>query len=203
VRVAAARLAFGIDDGPIVLYPGDYEISRGAETVAAAAARILRAVPEATIVFACRPKTRGAVAARVRVEADLAKERLLDKTRHVGEIDDMPALLAASSVIAFPVDDLYGKVDLPLVLLEALALGVPIVACTGGPLETLSAARLVEPQDPDALADEVLRLLMSGAAAREAKVNGKALYERKFRPSAVAAAYDDLYEDVLNVPFSS
>jgi glycosyltransferase involved in cell wall biosynthesis len=198
-RVAAARARFASGEGPIVLYPGDYEVSRGAETVAAAVGRIVRAVPEATVVFACRPKTRAAESSRARCVADLERERLLDRTRHVGEIEDMPALLAASSVVAFPVDDLYGKVDIPLVLLEAMALGVPIVACTGGPLETLSAARLVEPADPDALADEVLHLLMSASAAREASMSGKALYERKFQPSVVAAAYDELYEDVLSV----
>jgi phosphatidylinositol alpha-1,6-mannosyltransferase len=202
-RIAQARNLFGLDDGPIILYPGDYEVSRGAETVCAAAGRILKAVPEATIVFACRPKTRAAASARARCEEELERERLLDRTRHVGEIDDLHALLAASSVVAFPVDDLYGKVDIPLVLLEAMALGVPIVACTGGPLETLTSARLVEPADPDALADAVLRLLLSSSAAREARVNGKALYDRKFQPSVVAAAYDDLYEDVLNVSVPS
>ena len=198
-RIAAARAAFRLEGGPVLLYPGDYELSRGAETVAAAAPRILKAVPEATLVFACRPKTRGAQRARAGIELDLARDRLTERTRHVGEIDDLPALLAASSVVAFPVDDLYGKVDVPIVLLEAMALGVPIVACTGGPLETLSCAALVEPADPDALADAVLKMILSSSVAREASANGKALYQRKFRPPVVAAAYDELYEDVLNV----
>jgi phosphatidylinositol alpha-1,6-mannosyltransferase len=162
----------------------------------------VRAVPEATFVFACRPKTRGAVRARAELEAELGRERLADRARHVGEIDDMPALLAASSVVAFPVDDLYGKVDVPMVLVEALALGVPVIACSGGPLETVTSARLVEPADPDALADAVLRLLLSASAAREASAKGKALYQRKFSPAVVAAAYDELYEDVLNVTVS-
>ncbi len=197
-RVEEMRRRFDLR-GPVVLYPGDYEVSRGAETVANAAPRILKAVPEATVVFACRPKTRGMQKAKDQILAALEAARLGASVRHVGEIDDMPALLAASSVVAFPVDDLYGKVDIPLVLLEAMSLGVAVIGCREGPLEALAPLRLVPPGDHDALAEEVLRVLLSPAAAREAQEQGRALYQRKFRPSVVAALYDSVYEDVLNV----
>jgi glycosyltransferase involved in cell wall biosynthesis len=200
-RVARVRTEFDLT-GPVVLYPGDLEVSRGAETVAEAVPRILKAIPEATVVFACRPKTKGAAAAKDALVRSLAAARVEARTRHVGEIDDMPALLAASSVVAFPVDDLYGKVDIPLVLLEAMSLGVPVIPCKDGPLEALAPLRMVSPGDSDALADEVLRLLLSKDAAAEAGAQGRALYHEKFRPSVVAAAYDELYEDVLNVPSS-
>jgi hypothetical protein len=52
-RIAATRAKYDLT-GPVVLYPGDLEVSRGAETVADAIPRILKAVPEATIVFADR-----------------------------------------------------------------------------------------------------------------------------------------------------
>jgi phosphatidylinositol alpha-1,6-mannosyltransferase len=201
-RKDAVRARFDLS-GPLVTYPGDLEVSRGAETVAAAAPRILRAVPEATMVFACRPKTKDAAAAQAEILHEIGRARCLDRVRMVGEIDDMPALLAASTVVAFPVDDLYGKVDVPLVVLEAMALGVPVIGCRGGPLEIVDSGRPVEPGDDDALGAEVLRLVLSPGAARDASERGKALYDRKFRPSVVAAAYDDLYEDVLNQRSSS
>ncbi len=197
-RIAVTRAKYDLT-GPVVLYPGDLEVSRGAETVADAVPRILKAVPEATIVFACRPKTKDAAAAKDALVRTLTASHVEARTRHVGEIDDMPALLAASSVVAFPVDDLYGKVDLPLVLLEAMSLGVPVIACKDGPLEALVPLRMVPPGDPEALADEVLRLLLAKGDAAEAGQQGRALYHEKFRPSVVAAAYDELYEDVLNV----
>ncbi len=112
----------------------------------------------------------------------------------------MAALVATSSVVAFPVDDLYGKVDLPLVLLEALALGVPIVAARGGPLEALSSARFVDPEDDAALAAEVTRFLLDSAAARAAASAGSALFSARFAPRVVAAAYDDLYAETLAEP---
>jgi phosphatidylinositol alpha-1,6-mannosyltransferase len=179
------------------VYPGDYEVSTGARTVADAVAAIVRKVPEAVVVFACRGKTGAAAPARERIAASLSAAGLAARTRHVNEVADMPALLAEARVVVFPVDDLYGKVDLPLVLLESLALGVPLVLARGGPLETIGAARFVEPQDSDKLAREVVRLLTSEGDVREMAERGRALYEARFRPAVVAAEYDQLYEDLL------
>jgi phosphatidylinositol alpha-1,6-mannosyltransferase len=194
---ARVREALGLGDGPLVVYPGDYEVSTGARTVADAAAAILRKVPEATIVFACRAKTQAAAPAQGRLAATLAAAGLTGKTRHVGEVEDLPALLAEARVVVFPVDDLYGKVDLPLVLLESLALGVPLILARGGPLEAIGAARFVEPQDGAGLAREVLRVLGSDAAGGELAERGQALYRERFRPEVVAAHYDELYDDLV------
>ncbi|MGO9713198.1 MAG: glycosyltransferase family 4 protein [Polyangiaceae bacterium] len=196
----AIRDKLGVGDAPVVLYPGDYEVSHGAATVARAVAAIAKKAPTVVVVFACRAKTPKSAGARDAVEKSLRETGLLERTRHAGEVDDMAALVATSSVVAFPVDDLYGKVDLPLVLLEALALGVPIVAARGGPLEALSSARFVDPEDDAALAAEVTRFLLDSAAARAAASAGSALFSARFAPRVVAAAYDDLYAETLAEP---
>jgi phosphatidylinositol alpha-1,6-mannosyltransferase len=176
-------------DAPLVLFPGDYEVSTGARTVAEATAAIVRAVPEARVVFACRPKSPRAAAARDALQLALGQHAKY--TYHVGEAADMGALVAAASVIAFPVDDPWGKVDVPLVLIEALALGVPMVLATGGALEAVETARFVPPRDPARLAEEVSRVLKGGGDA----AGGRALWRARFSPEVVAAAYDDLYDD--------
>jgi phosphatidylinositol alpha-1,6-mannosyltransferase len=193
---AAVRARWELGDGPVVLYPGDYEVSRGAETVARAVPRIARAFPEARVVFACRAKTPRAAEAASRVRDALRAANVAQVTRHLGEVDDMPALLSTASVVAFPVDDLYAKVDLPLVLLESLALGLPLVLARGGPLEAIDTARFVDPGDADALAGQVLDLLRTPSAVTEQRDAGRALYEARFRPSVVAAAYDELYAEL-------
>jgi glycosyltransferase involved in cell wall biosynthesis len=192
-----ARYGFG-DDAPVVLYPGDYEVSRGAETVARAVPAIRRDVPGARVVFACRAKTERAADAKERIESALRAAALDDVTCHLDEVDDMHALLATASVVAFPVDDLYAKVDVPLVLLEALALGVPMVLVRDGPLEAVDTAAFVDPGDDAALAREVVALLADGARARDAGERGRALYRARFRPEVVAGGYERLYEQLLS-----
>jgi glycosyltransferase involved in cell wall biosynthesis len=193
-RIANIRALIDVDaDAPIVLFPGDYEVSRGAETMADATAAIARAIPEVRVVFACRPKTQNAAAARAAIEAKLAASHLTSHVRHAGEVADMHALLAAARVVAFPVDDLYGKVDLPLVLLESLALGIPMVLARGGPLEAIDAARFVDPSNAEALANEVIALLQNAGDLPE---RAKAAYAARYTPGIVAAQYDALYREV-------
>jgi phosphatidylinositol alpha-1,6-mannosyltransferase len=189
----AFRLAHDLGDSQVVVFPGDYEVSSGAEVVARAIPNILAKNPDTKFVFACRPKTAASTEAKSKIIAILAEQNVAETARHVGELDGMATLLSLASVVAFPVDDLYGKVDLPLVLLEALALGVPLVLARGGPLEEIRAARFVAPRDAGGLAYEVNALLDSPA---ELPDHGRALYLGRFRPGIVAATYDDLYDNL-------
>lgn len=191
------RERYKLGHGPVVLYPGDYEVSSGARIVGRAAATILRAVPDARVVFACRAKTPESIPARDELVNAMKVAGYGNRTRHVGEVDDLPALIAESSVVAFPVDDLFGKVDIPLVLLEAMALGVPLILVSGGPLEAVTSARFVSPGDSEALACEVVALLSDDRGARGEADAGRSLYRSRFHPSVVAAAYDALYDEAL------
>lgn len=193
-RIAAARAPLG--DAPYVLYPGDYEVSTGAETFARSVAAVVRDRPGLLCVFACRAKTPRSAEARARVEAELAAAGLAERTRHLGEVGDMAALLAGARAVAFPVDDLYGKVDVPMVLLEAASLRVPVVAASGGPLEGLEGATLVPPRDPEALAAALGPLLDDDRAREEAGARLESVYRARFSPEVVAAAYDALYAEL-------
>jgi len=192
---ACARLRGELDvgTGPLFVYPGDYEVSHGADTVARAVSAILREAPEAHIVFACRPKTARAAAARAEIERTLTEEGVAHRTRHVGQMKDIVPLLGSATAVLFPVDDLYGKVDVPIVLLEALALGIPLVLARGGPLEALAAADFVDAGDARGLADAAVHILREGP--RERAERGRALYEARFAPAVVAAMYDELYDE--------
>jgi glycosyltransferase involved in cell wall biosynthesis len=193
-EVAVLRARYRLGEGPLVVYPGDYEVSTGAATVAGAAFEVLERVPDATLVFACRPKTEASIQAREALVAGTAA--LGARVVHTGEIDDMHTLLGAARAVAFPVDDLYGKVDVPLVVLEAMALGVPLVLARGGPLESAVAARFVEPEDPGALAGALVDLLLARDAARDLGERAKREYEARFSPRVVARQYDALYEEL-------
>jgi phosphatidylinositol alpha-1,6-mannosyltransferase len=190
------RARLGLGDGPVVVYPGDYEVSSGALAVVNAARSVARAVPDVKFVLACRMKTKGAVAARAALTAEIEKHGLSDRIQQVGEIDDLHALLGTASVVAFPVDDLYGKIDLPLVVLESLALGVPLVLARGGPLESIETARFVEPGDARGLAIELVHLLTNDPASRDLAARGRQAYEARYSPRVVAAQYDALYDEL-------
>jgi glycosyltransferase involved in cell wall biosynthesis len=191
---AALRMRLGLGDGPIVVYPGDYEVSTGAATVVGAVRSVVGVVSNVEFVFACRMKTKSAAAAKSALSDEIRRQGIEGCVHLVGEIDDLHALLGTASAVAFPVDDLYGKVDLPLVVLESLALGVPLVLARGGPLESIDAARFVDPGDAGALGDELATLLTDETASRDLARRGRREYEARYSPRVVAAQYDDLYD---------
>ena len=186
-----ARLEVG--DGPLVVYPGDLHVSSGAATVAMAASEVLRAVPGVRFVFACRDKGQDIAS----YEAGLreALRGLEPYVRIVGRVDDMHGLLAAADAVAFPVDDLYGKVDLPIVLLEAMALGTPLVLAEGGPLDELPGSK-VAPRDAPALADALVRLLGDRAERAHLAELGRHAWRQRHTPEIVGAQHDALYVEL-------
>jgi phosphatidylinositol alpha-1,6-mannosyltransferase len=195
-EVAKVRADYDLGEGPIVLYPGDYETSTGAETVMRAIATVSKTRPDARFLFACRSKSAESHYARAEIEGEILGAGLGPFARHAGDVPDMAPLVAAASVIAFPVDDLYGKVDVPLVLIEAMAHGVPMVVCRGGPLTALKHAPTVEPEEPEELARELLRILDDPDAAARVAGAGQRLYHASFSPEHVARAYDALFSEI-------
>jgi phosphatidylinositol alpha-1,6-mannosyltransferase len=107
------------------------------------------------VVFACRAKTPRSRDVQRRLEADLPRQRV----RWVGEVDDLPALVASATAMPFPVDDLFGKVDLPYVLLEAALLRVPAIVPRGGPLEQIPGAVVVDAPRPEPFIQACTELL--------------------------------------------
>jgi hypothetical protein len=89
---------------------------------------------------------------RARLEGLIARHGLGDRVRLVGWRDDVPAFLAAGDVFAFP----SHQEGFPLVLLEAMAVGLPVVSSAiPGPMEMIEDGidgALVPPGDPAALA---------------------------------------------------
>ena len=190
---AEIRRRLEVGDGPLVVYPGDLHVSSGAATVAMAAAEVLRAVPGARFVFACRDK--GADVAPYEAGLREALRGLESFVRIVGRVEDMHGLLAAADVVAFPVDDLYGKVDLPIVLLEAMALGTPLVLASGGPLDELPGLP-VPPRDGAALAAALISLFTEAGERERLADLGRRVWRQRHTPEVVGAQHDALYVEL-------
>ena len=194
-EIAAARRHLGLADdvGSLLVYPGDLEFSGGAAAVARAAPELLAGAPDARLVFACRAKTPRAREVAERLQRELAP--LGERVIFAGQVPSLPALLAASRLVLFPVDDLYGKVDLPLSLLEAQSLGVPVVALQKGPLVELEGA--IALPSVDRLAAVCLDVLGDDRAWRQHQSAGRAAVARRHDPVAITEAYEQLYDRLL------
>ena len=201
-RLVATDPALGWGQDPVLLYPGDLSFSDGALTFIEAAGQIAKEHPTARFALACRAKTPHAAQVLDQVNRRASQLGISDRVQALGVVADMPTLLAAVDVVVMPVDTLYAKVDVPLVLLEAMALGTPAVVSDLPPLAELpilgDGVLQVPRSDPRALAQRLSALLSDpsswgplGAAARRLVID-------HFDASSMTEQYERLYREVLD-----
>ncbi len=183
---------------PLVVYPGDLEFSAGAERTLRAYAA-LRREHDARLVLACRAKTPAAREVEQRLRA-LAAELGVDRGVHwVGETRAIHDLLAAAEVVALPAESLYAKMDLPLVLIEAMWLERAVLVAEGTAAAELAqgGAALAAAPDVDAVADALHSLLRDAEARATLGRRARQAALERYHPAVVADAHDALYDELL------
>lgn len=192
------RARLQIPDGvPLFVFPGDLEEGRGMREVAALIQASRDYLPEARWVIAYRTKSVRAEEQAAAWQAQLAGERV----RFEKNLPDIHALLAAATAVVFPVRDLYGKVDLPIVLLEALTFGTPVFTLDEGPLASLAGA-LHLPADPSAWEEPLRQSVENRSFRGERAEAGRLALESTFSAARVTAAYEDLYFELIEDGFA-
>jgi glycosyltransferase involved in cell wall biosynthesis len=113
---------------------------------------------------------------------------------------DVPELMAGSDLLALP--SLFE--GLPLSALEAMAAGLPVVGTrVCGTSEAISdgvTGRIVEPADPQALADAILEVLQQPGLAARLGAAGRLRVKQKFGAARMARETAAIYEELLQAP---
>lgn len=151
------RTELGIDDGrPLVVQVGNIRPWKGHATLIAAVEPLLAAVPDVLVVSIGAEKSAGDLE---RVRAEARNRGVGDRIRFLGRRSDAIGFVAAADVFVNP-SDMEG---LPLVVLEAMTLGTPVVATSVGGVPSVvvdgETGVLVPPGRPSELADAMANLL--------------------------------------------
>jgi len=156
-----------------------------------AARRVLRDMPATHFVFAGRGPLQEELA------SNAAEWGIADRVHLLGPRDDVPAILAATSVFAFP--SLHE--GLPLALMEAMAAGKPVVATDvvgNNELVVPEETGFLAPSDDDAkLAESILTLLRDRALATAMGQRGRRRIEAGFTLEQMGQAIAALYHELL------
>lgn len=125
-----------------------------------------------------------------------------DRVHLVGAVDDVPRWLRDLDALLMPSD----HEGTPMVLLEAMALGTPVMAhAVGGIPEVLedgACGVLLDNQEPGHWAAALKDLVLSERARKLAE-RARARQREKYSAEACAAAHVELYQAILAAPATS
>ena len=155
---------------------------------------LLKAMPEIVSHF---PDISLVIAGEGPLEEQLKKEAhtlgVQENIFFAGPRLDMPELLKLFDLYVLP--SLWE--GLPMVLLEAMAAGCPIVATdVGGNFTAIKHGQngsLVQPGDPGQLAGEIIMLLNDKAVLRKYSLNSKLIFNKRFEAAVMSRKYESLY----------
>lgn len=179
-----------------LLYAGDLDPEISARLIALAGA-----LPDGwRLTIACRPKAEHDAAAREALRRALAGPLASGRVTLLGEVGDMDGLLRSAALQLYAATHTRNKVDLPLVLLEGLARGIPAAIVEGSPAAEIAAigesaglaAALRLPSAADAFARAAAAACIPTHLADRSAAAGK-LAALEFFPDAMARRYDALY----------
>jgi L-malate glycosyltransferase len=195
----ATRRAAGSADGPTVGTLGDLGPVKGHDDFLRAAARVAARMPGARFRIAGGERSPRGVERR-RLERLAGELGLAGRLELVAPVEDPAGFLAGLDVfVSAARSEAFG-----LAILEALAVGVPVVATrTDGAREVLdegAAGRLVEIGDVEALAAAIGELLGDPAARAGLVERGTRRARERFSLAAMVEATERVYREALAGP---
>ncbi|HEX6301748.1 MAG TPA: glycosyltransferase [Acidimicrobiia bacterium] len=191
-----ARKELGIEsDRPLIVQVGNIRPHKGHLTLIEAIATIGQRRGDLQVVSVGAEKHPGDLE---RMRRYAASRGVADRIRFLGRREDALRFVAAGDVFVNP-STFEG---LPLVVLEAMALGTPVVATAVGGVPSVvrpdETGVLVDPDDPQALAEAILFTLDHPAQTEGFARAARRLVASTYSLERMVGAYEDVYRSVLH-----
>lgn len=129
------------------------------------------------------------------------KAKSMGITNHVlflGYRDDIPDILSMLDVVVLPS---YANEGVPQSILQAMAMGKPVVASSAGSIPEVvhnkETGILVEPKNANALAEGILFILDNHDFARRVAANARKLIETKYSLRHMVDEIEEVYNDLM------
>jgi glycosyltransferase involved in cell wall biosynthesis len=189
---APASLRKGAE-APIVGLIGRLASSKGVDLFLLAAERVLAKLPGARFVIV------GEGPDREKLERLIDELNLRESVAMLGHRDDMPSVLASLDIMV----SASRQEGLPMAILEGMASGLPLVATAVGEVPTVvrdnHSGLLVPPENVDALADAITRLLRDPSERTRLGASARQLVRDEYSAERMAADYLSLYDEAIAI----
>jgi len=197
------RMSLGISfDKPLILFVGNLTKTKGVHVLIEAMKVILRDFPAAKLLITLHvPKDRLSEETHD-IKAKIDSLHLQKNITFMGITGRMPEVIAACDVLVAPFLSTAGPSDYPLPILEAMAIGKPVVATNvGGIPEIISNQHngmLVRPNNPAHLAKTIVYLVQNQDIAKKIGRNASIFVRENFSIQKVVGMNENLYNEISN-----
>jgi len=196
VDTSSVREELGLTDSQhLAVHVGNIRPLKGHTTLVSAAASLATIRSDVQIVSIGGEKAAGDLDAIRSMARDLG---ISDRIRFLGRREDALAFIAACDVYVNPAD----VEGLPVTILEALALGRPVVATSVGGVPSIvrdgETGILVPPGDPDAIAHAIAWMIDNPQSASTYGSSGQALIEEHHGIEHMVRQTEAVYDGVLS-----
>jgi glycosyltransferase involved in cell wall biosynthesis len=177
----------------IILAVGRFSVEKALDDLVRAFALLRRenpALPVHLVLVGDGPQRGG-------IEELAASSGIKSQVHFIGQVSDPAPYYALANVLALP----SLSEGSPLALLEAMGAGLPIVATKVGGVpemvENENSALLVEPRQPQSLAQALLRVLTDANLSKKLSDGARQTAQTRFTPQAHRTARLAIYREVV------
>lgn len=185
----------------LALYPGEYVRLGATDTLTQFCIEYFTKNPDSPLrfVFACRVKNDADALKKAAVQKKLSDAGVEKYVVYTDTVPDMPSLYNVADIILFPVENLAGKFDVPLVIIEAYACGKPVILSDLPAFDEFSDPSIcvtIACGDRAALETQINSLLNNPELRQSFGASARTFVERHFDLTTTAKKYSELYSSL-------
>jgi len=194
------REKFGLPlDPPVILFSGELSRLGSVELVLSIIPRVLAQQPEIQFVFSCPIRSSEDVISMNKAQQTIHNLDLSSNVHFINQVNDFSELLNISDIFFFPVATMDAKIDTPLTILEAMAVGLPVIITQLEPLNEIlkidTAGVSIPPDDNvEGFVDAILKLAFDKNCCYEMGVAGQKVINADYNLEKMVQAYEQLYD---------
>jgi len=186
----------------IVMFVGEYSRNGGTDYITDTLIQYFQQHPDSPMhfIYSCRvKKEHGDEAKKASTLSKLAEAGLADKVSFSDTVIDMNTLYNLADVILYPVSDLKGKFDIPLVIPEAMACEKPLILSDIPQLSEFTQDDISAKVRYGDIQDLIRTIEMFRENPKQKLALGKKAREyalRRFSIERIAKKYSELYRNI-------
>lgn len=193
-------------DEIVVLFAGEYTRLKAIDDIILAFEQIFKDpskdAAKIKLILACRIKSQDDVRKQEKIEAAAKKGGYLKRIVFLATVENMPRLFNISDINIFPVQEMAGKFDIPLAIVEAMACQkATIVSDIDVLTEFVDNGKtgiVISKGAPTQLRDSVLKLAKNKEERERLAKNAKAYVHANFDIRTVVKKYKTVYTELLD-----